>query len=228
MVKSYYIYRDSDYYIYGSNIITFIVSTLLHLWLVRITFMVGITYFMVSVTFMIDYYISGWKDSPPFPLQTYVLESVSNDECSFSAAFSSNIWKVFMEDRVWVLIQFHRCLDSREFVFLLNWLRATVSVVPWQVHNSRGAKWVFTSALANDISYLSVNRSKLSDGPVLGLHQIGKKGKRKLVRSSNTVNVRKRIWPNYRHLLQISLCLELKGTFFILLMSSWKIEFIAF
>lgn len=58
MVKSYYIYRDS-YYIYGSNIITFIVSTLLHLWLVRITFMVGITYFMVSVTFMIDYYISG-------------------------------------------------------------------------------------------------------------------------------------------------------------------------
>ena len=98
MVKSYYIYRDSDYYIYGSNIITFIVSTLLHLWLVRITFMVGITYFMVSVTFMIDYYISGWKDSPPFPLQTYVLESVSNDECSFSAAFSSNIWKVFMEE----------------------------------------------------------------------------------------------------------------------------------
>ena len=59
MVKSYYIYRESDYYIYGSNFITFIVSTLLHLWLVRITFMVGITYFMVSVTFMIDYYISG-------------------------------------------------------------------------------------------------------------------------------------------------------------------------
>ena len=98
MVKSYYIYRDSDYYIYGSNIITFIVSTLLHLCLVRITSMVGITYFMVSVTFMIDYYISGWKDSPPFPLQTYVLESLSNDECSFSAAFSSNIWKVFMEE----------------------------------------------------------------------------------------------------------------------------------
>lgn len=59
MVKSYYIYRDSDYYICDSNFITFIVSTLLHLWLVRITFMVGITYFMVSVTFMIDYYISG-------------------------------------------------------------------------------------------------------------------------------------------------------------------------
>lgn len=59
MVKSYYIYRESDYYIYGSNFITFIVNTLLHLWLVRITFMVGITYFMVSVTFMIDYYISG-------------------------------------------------------------------------------------------------------------------------------------------------------------------------
>ena len=59
MVKSYYIYGESDYYIYGSNFITFIVGTLLHLWLVRITFMVGITYFMVSVTFMIDYYISG-------------------------------------------------------------------------------------------------------------------------------------------------------------------------
>ena len=58
MVKSYYIYRESDYYIYGSNFITFIVSTLLHLWLIRITFMVRITYFLVSVTFMIDYYIS--------------------------------------------------------------------------------------------------------------------------------------------------------------------------
>ena len=99
MVKSYYIYRDSDYYIYGSNIITFIVSTLLHLWLVRITFMVGITYFMVSVTFMIDYYISGWKDSPPFPLQTYVLESVWWIRWMlFLSRFSSNIWKVFVEE----------------------------------------------------------------------------------------------------------------------------------
>ena len=99
MVKSYYIYRESDYYIYGWNFITFIVSTLLHsCWVVCITFMVGIA-FMVSVTFIVDYYISEWKDSLPFPLQTLCAWVwVSKDECSFSAAFSSNIWKVFMEE----------------------------------------------------------------------------------------------------------------------------------
>ena len=28
--------------------------------------------------------------------------------------------------------------------------------------------------LANDLSHLSVNQSRLSDGPVLGPHQVGK------------------------------------------------------
>jgi len=188
--------------------------------------MVSITYFMVSVTFTIDYYISGWKDSPPFPLQTYVLESVSNDECSFSAAFSSNIWKFFMEEsEFWysftaalILESLYSCSTDRKRRSPLSRDRYITAAELSGCLPSL-SRMIFLSG--------SINRSKLSDGPVLGPHQIGKKGKRKLVRSSNAVNVRKRIWPNYRHLLQISLCLELKGTFFILLMSSLKIEFIA-
>ena len=44
----------SDYYIYGQIFITFMVSHLLHLWLIVVTF-------MVSITFMVDlYYIYGW------------------------------------------------------------------------------------------------------------------------------------------------------------------------
>ena len=226
MVKSYYIYRDTDYYIYGSNIITFIVSTLLHYgWFVLHLWWVLLILWLVLHLWLIITFL-GEKTRPHFRCKLMCLSQYPTMNALSQPLFFKH--PKGLRGGVWVLIQFHRCLDSREFVFLLNWSQATVSVVPWQVHNSRGAKWVFTSALANDISYLSVNRSKLSDGPVLGLHQIGKKGKRKLVRSSNTVNVRKRIWPNYRHLLQISLCLELKGTFFILLMSSWKIEFIAF
>ena len=44
MVKIYYIYGESDYYIYGQIVITFMVSHLLHLWLIFITFMVSITF----------------------------------------------------------------------------------------------------------------------------------------------------------------------------------------
>ena len=48
MVKIYYIY-----YIYEKkNFITFMVSNLLHLWLIFIAV-------MVSITFMVDYYIYG-------------------------------------------------------------------------------------------------------------------------------------------------------------------------
>jgi len=53
MVKIYYIYGEPDHHIYASKIITFMVSHLLHLWLIVITFMVGIT-------FIVDfYYIYG-------------------------------------------------------------------------------------------------------------------------------------------------------------------------
>ena len=37
MVKIYYIYGEPDYYIYGYNFITFMVSNSLHLWLTFIT-----------------------------------------------------------------------------------------------------------------------------------------------------------------------------------------------
>ena len=53
MVKIYYFYGEPDYYIYGKNFISFMVNNLLHLWLIFITFMVGIT-FMVEF-----YYIYG-------------------------------------------------------------------------------------------------------------------------------------------------------------------------
>ena len=54
MVKNYYIYGEPAYYIYGENCISFMVNNLLHLWLIFITFMVGIT-------FMVDfYYIYGY------------------------------------------------------------------------------------------------------------------------------------------------------------------------
>ena len=52
MVIIYYMYGESDYYIFGQKIITFMVSHLLHLWLIFITFIVSIT-FMV-ITFMGD------------------------------------------------------------------------------------------------------------------------------------------------------------------------------
>ena len=48
MVKIYYIYGESDYYICGQIFITFMVSHLLHLWLIVVTFMVDF------------YYIYGW------------------------------------------------------------------------------------------------------------------------------------------------------------------------
>ena len=54
MVKIYYIYGEPVYYIYDKNCISFMVNNLLHLWLIFITFMVGIT-------FMVDfYYIYGY------------------------------------------------------------------------------------------------------------------------------------------------------------------------
>ena len=59
MVKSYYIYRDSDYYIYGSNIITFIVSTLLHLWWVLLILWLVLHLWLI-ITFL------GEKTRPHF------------------------------------------------------------------------------------------------------------------------------------------------------------------
>ena len=44
MVNIYYIYGEPNYYIYGQNFITFMVSSLLHLWLTFITFMVFKTF----------------------------------------------------------------------------------------------------------------------------------------------------------------------------------------
>ena len=53
MVKIYYIYGESDSNIDSLKIITFMVSRFLHLWLLVITSIVGIT-------FMVDfYYIYG-------------------------------------------------------------------------------------------------------------------------------------------------------------------------
>lgn len=51
MVKIYYVHGESDCYIYGQNFVSFMVCSLLHLWLLFITFTVG----MVSVTFMVHY-----------------------------------------------------------------------------------------------------------------------------------------------------------------------------
>ena len=66
MVKNYYIYGEPAYYIYGENCISFMVNNLLHLWLIFITFMVGIKFigltfitFMASITFAVDYYFYG-------------------------------------------------------------------------------------------------------------------------------------------------------------------------
>ena len=53
MVKPYYIYGCSVYYIYGQILLHLWLVVLLHLWLKVITF-------MVSVTFMVNfYYIYG-------------------------------------------------------------------------------------------------------------------------------------------------------------------------
>jgi len=51
MVKPYYIYGCSVYYIYGQILLH--LWLVLHLWLIFITFMAGIT-FMVFITFMGD------------------------------------------------------------------------------------------------------------------------------------------------------------------------------
>ncbi len=54
MVKPYYIYGCSVYYIYGQISLHLRLVELLHLWLKVITF-------MVSITFMVNlYYIYGW------------------------------------------------------------------------------------------------------------------------------------------------------------------------
>ena len=155
------------------------------------------------------------------PLSQYSkMSALSQPLCLQTSERSS--WKSLGSDTVSLLPWFWRvCIPAQ--LIASHGLRCPVTgtLQPW-------SQVVFTSTVANDISYLSINRSKLSDGSVLGPYQIVKQGKRKLVRSSNKVNVRKRIWPNYRHPLQISLCLELKGTFFVLQMPSWKIEFIAF
>ena len=42
MIKIYYIYGEPDFYIYGLNFIKFMVSNLLHLCLIFITFVVGV------------------------------------------------------------------------------------------------------------------------------------------------------------------------------------------
>ena len=51
MVKIYYVNGESDCYIYGQNFVSLMVCSLLHLWLLFITFTVG----KVSVTFMVHY-----------------------------------------------------------------------------------------------------------------------------------------------------------------------------
>ena len=52
---------------------------------------------------------------------------------------------------VWELLQFINCLDFIEFILLLNSLQATPSLY------NRGARWVFTSTLANDLSNFSIS-----------------------------------------------------------------------
>ena len=139
--------------------------------------------------------------------------SVTNDERPFSVAcFEKNVNG--LHEGVWVLIQFHSCFDFSDFVFLFNWSQATSYLVLWQVH-SRGGEGVFTSTLAIDFPHLTIYRSKLSDGPVLGSNQVGLHRKSKLVRSCNTVGIRKDL-TKLATFFQVTLCLELNGAFFVL------------
>ena len=59
MVNICYIYGESDYYMYGYNSITFMVSHLLHLWLMFITWMDGITFMNDFYYIYGEYYICG-------------------------------------------------------------------------------------------------------------------------------------------------------------------------
>ena len=140
--------------------------------------------------------------------------SVTHNESPFAIAFFSNIGMALMEDlgsdTVSPLAWFYWVYNPAQLIMnhtLPCILKGTLQLWNWVV---------FTSNLANDLSHLSVNQSRLSDGPVLGPHQVGKQRKSKLVRSCNTRDIRKRTWPNYRHPLQVSLCHEFKGPLFIL------------